>query len=114
MDAALGWFAEAEVDLIVLLGDSVQFANTSDLVHVFARLAAANVAPLATVNGNHDVRLGDEFADCARDNGIRLLHEEPLELASVSVVGVGVERGPVPPQYLGRCGVLGGRNGLVV
>jgi hypothetical protein len=113
-DAALTWFAEAKVDLIVVLGDSVQFPNASDLAHVFARLAAANVAPLATVSGNHDLRLGEEFAQCARANGIRLLHEEPLELASVSVVGVGVELGPVPPQYLGRCGVLGGRSGFVV
>ena len=58
------------VELIVLLGDSVQFANLSDLAHVFARLAAANVAPVATVNGNHDIRLGEEFAACARENGI--------------------------------------------
>ena len=46
---------------------------------MFARLATADVAPLATVGGNHDLRLGDEFADCARKHGIRLLHEEPLE-----------------------------------
>jgi hypothetical protein len=97
-DAALAWFSEAHVDLILLLGDVVQFANLSDLEHMFSRLATADVAPLATVGGNHDLRLGDEFADCARKHGIRLLAEEPLEL----VTGVGVSRGPAPPQYVGR------------
>ena len=62
-DAALAWFSEAQVDLILLLGDVVQFANLSDLEHMFSRLATADVAPLATVGGNHDLRLGDEFGD---------------------------------------------------
>ena len=68
-----------QVELILLLGDSIQFANLSDLEHVFARLATADVAPLATVGGNHDLRLGDEFADCARERGIRLRNEQPLD-----------------------------------
>jgi predicted phosphodiesterase len=101
-DAALEWFAEARADLILLLGDAVQFANLSDLEHVFARLAAADVAPLATVSGNHDIRLGDEFAACAHEHGIRLL------------VGVGVDRGPKPPQYVGRPASWTGDAGLVV
>jgi calcineurin-like phosphoesterase family protein len=109
-DAALEWFAEAQVELILLLGDIVQFANVSDLEHMFARLATADVAPLATVGGNHDLRLGDEFADSARKHGIRLLHEEPLEL----VTGVGVGRGPAPPQYVGQLGGLAGGPDLVV
>jgi len=109
-DTALAWFSEAQVDLILLLGDVVQFANLSDLEHVFSRLATAGVAPLATVGGNHDLRLGDEFADCARENGIRLLHEEPLE----QVTGVGVDRGPAPPQYVGLLGGWGGGPDLVV
>lgn len=113
-DAALEWFAEARVDLILLLGDIVQFANPGDLAHVFARLAAAEVAPLATVNGNHDLRLGEQFVECARWHGIRLLHDEPLELEGVAVVGVGVERGPALPQYVGRSGDRGGEDGLVV
>jgi len=113
-DAALEWFTEARVDLILLLGDSVQFANPSDLAHVFARLAAADVAPLATVNGNHDLRLGEEFAACARKHGIRLLYDEPLELAGVAVTGVGVDRGLAPPQYVGRLGGWGGEVGVVV
>ena len=97
-DAALEWFSEAQVDLILLLGDIVQFENPSDLEHMFARLATADVAPLATVGGNHDLRLGDEFADCARTHGIQLLHEQPLE----GVTGVAVGRGPAPPQYVGQ------------
>lgn len=109
-DAALEWFSENEVDLILLLGDSVQFANLSDLDHVFARLAAANVAPLATVVGNHDLRLGEDFGECARKHGIRLLHEEPLEL----VTGVGVGRGPAPPQYVGELGGWTGAADLAV
>ena len=109
-DAALAWFSEARVDLILLLGDVVQFANLSDLEHMFSRLATADVAPLATVGGNHDIRLGEEFADCARKHGIRLLHEEPLEL----VTGVGVGRGPAPPQYVGQLGGWGGESDLVV
>jgi hypothetical protein len=79
-----------------------------------ARLAAAEVAPLATVNGNHDLRLGDEFAQCARRHGIRLLHEEPLELDGVAVVGVGVGPGPRRPQYVGRLDGWGGEGLLVV
>ena len=113
-DAALAWFAEAGVDQILLLGDSVQFANPSDLEHVFARLAAAGVAPLATVNGNHDLRLGDDFAEGARSHGIRLLYDEPLDLAGVAVTGVVVSRGPKPPQYVGRAGALADGDGLAV
>ena len=109
-DAALAWFSEAQVDLVLLLGDVVQFSNLSDLEHMFARLATADVAPLATVGGNHDLRLGEEFAACARKHGIRLLHEDPLEL----VTGVGVGRGSAPPQYVGQLGGWGGEPGLVV
>jgi hypothetical protein len=103
-DAALAWFSQAGVDLILLLGDLVQFANPPDLDHVFARLAAAAVAPLGTVSGNHDLRLESEFAERAAEHGIRLLHEEPFG----SVTGVGIGRGPAPPQYVGR---LDGRAG---
>ncbi len=113
-DAALEWFSEARVDLILLLGDSIQFANLSDLAHVFARLAAADVAPLATVNGNHDIRLGEAFAECALEHGIRLLYEEPLELPGVAVTGVAVGRGPAPPQYVGQPGGWAGEADLVV
>ncbi len=110
VDAALEWFSEANVDLILLLGDIVQFANSSDLVHMFARLATADVAPLATVGGNHDLRLGEEFADRARDHGIRLLHEQPLE----AVTGVGIGRGAAPPQYVGQLAGLGEADLVVV
>jgi predicted phosphodiesterase len=109
-DAALAWFSESQVDLILLLGDVVQFATLSDLEHMFSRLATAGVAPLATVGGNHDLRLGEEFADCARKYGIRLLNEEPLEL----VTGVGIGRGPAPPQYVGELGDWGGGADIVV
>jgi hypothetical protein len=81
---------------------------------VFARLAAADVAPLATVNGNHDLRLGEQFAKCADQHGIRMLCEEPLELAGVAVTGVAVDRGPKPPQYVGHHGAWPGGTGLVV
>lgn len=114
VEAALAWFAEARVDLILLLGDSVQFPNASDLAHVFGRLAAASVAPLATVNGNHDLRLGDEFATRAREHRIRLLYEEPLELDGFAVNGVAVDRGPTPPQYVGAAGNPPRETGVVV
>jgi hypothetical protein len=113
-DAALEWFSETQVDLVLLLGDIVQFGNSSDLAHVFARLAVADVAPLATVNGNHDLRLGEEFAECAREHGIRLLYEEPFELAGVAVTGVAVHRGPALPQYVGQPGGCGGEADVVV
>ena len=113
-DAALAWFSEAQVDLILLLGDIVQFDKPSDLAHVFTRLAAAEVAPLATVNGNHDLRLGEEFAVSARDHGIRLLYDEPFELDGVAVTGVAVDRGPAPPKYVGRPGCGGDGADLVV
>ena len=109
-DAALAWFSEAQVDLILLLGDVVQFAKPRDLEHLFSFLATEWVAPVATVVGNHDLRLGEEFADCARKHGIRLLHEEPLEL----VKGVGVGRGLAPPQYVGRLDGLTGSADVVV
>jgi predicted phosphodiesterase len=116
IDAALEWFAEPQVDLILLLGDIVQFANTSDLVHAFSHLATAakDIAPLATVGGNHDLRLGDEFADSAREHGIRLLTDEPLALPGVAIAGVGVGRGPAPPQYVGQLEGWGGEADLVV
>lgn len=113
-DEALRWFSEAEVDLILLLGDIVQFETQRDLSHMFARVAAAEVAPLATVNGNHDLRLGAAFAECAHEHGIRLLYEEPLELEGIAVTGVAVERGPAPPQYVGRFGGWGNKVDLVV
>jgi len=113
-DAALAWFSEAQVDLILLLGDAVQFENPSDLAHIFGRLAAADVAPLATVSGNHDVRLGEEFGEQAREHGIRLLYDDPLELGGVVFAGVSVARGAAPPQYVGRAAERGGESGLVV
>jgi predicted phosphodiesterase len=113
-DAALAWFAEAQVDLILLLGDSVQFANRGDLAHVFTRLAAADVAPLATVNGNHDLRLGEAFAECAHEHGIRLLYEAPFECGGVALVGVEVDRGPKPPQYVGQAGAWESEADIVV
>lgn len=114
IDAAFEWFSEAEVELILLLGDVVQFANSGDLAHVFARVAGAAVAPLATVNGNHDLRLGEEFAESAHEYGIRLIHEEPLELAGVAFTGVGIDRGPAPPQYVGELGGCGAAELVVV
>jgi hypothetical protein len=113
-DAALEWFSEAQVDLILLLGDAVQFENPPDLAHIFGRLAAADVAPLATVSGNHDIRLGEGFEDEARQHGIRLLYEEPLELEGVVFAGVSVARGAAPPQYVGLAAARGGEDGLVV
>ena len=113
-DAALAWFSAARVDLVLLLGDIVQYEVASDLAHVFARLAAADVAPLATVNGNHDLRLGNEFADCAREHGIRLLYDEPLELAGLPLTGIAAGRGPAPPQYVGRLGTLGAEAGRLL
>ena len=102
IDAALAWFSEAGVDLILVLGDLVQFANPGDLEHAFGRLAAADVAPLATVNGNHDLRLGEGFAASARRHGLRLLYEEPLVLAGVALTGVAAAAGPARPQYVGQ------------
>jgi hypothetical protein len=115
-DAALEWFSDARVDLILLLGDMVQFANPGDLAHVLARLAAmaGQVAPLAAVNGNHDLRLGDEFAECAHAHGIRLLSEDPITPAGVAVSGVAVDRGLKPPQYVGVPGGWRGEAGIVV
>ena len=81
---------------------------------MFARLAAANVAPLATVNGNHDIRLGGEFAACARENGsgcsTRSRWRWPGSRSPVSRSS----RGAAPPQYLGRYGNSAGDAGLVV
>ena len=102
LDAALAWFAAADVELVLLLGDVVQFANPTDVEHALARVAAAEVAPVVAVAGNHDLRLGDDFAACARRNRIPLLHAEPLVLDGVAVTGVGVGRGAAPPQYFGE------------
>jgi calcineurin-like phosphoesterase family protein len=113
-DAALEWFSDARIDLILLLGDMVQFASPGDLAHVVARLAAAEVAPLAAVNGNHDLRLGEEFAECAHAHGIRLLSEDPITLAGIAVTGVAVERDTAPPQYVGVPGGWEGEADLVV
>ena len=113
MDAALGWFSESRVDLILLLGDTTHESG-SELAHVFCRLAAAKVAPLATVNGNHDLQLGDLFGDCAHEHGIRLLYDEPLELAGVPLTGIAAARGVAPPEFVGRVGGLRDDGLLVV
>ena len=57
-DVALEWFADAAVDLILVLGDVVQIADIRDLEHMFIRLAAANV-----VGSAERLRLVAEFAD---------------------------------------------------
>ena len=114
VDAAFEWFAEASVELILLLGDVVQHANSGDLAHVFAHVAGTAPAPLATVNGNHDLRLGEEFAESAHERAIRLLHDEPLELGGVAFAGVGIGRGPAPPQYVGELGSAGEAELVVV
>ena len=114
LDAALGWFAEERVDLILLLGDVVQFANYADLEHALARVAAAEVASVVAVGGNHDLRLGDDFAAVARRHGIKLLHEEPLVQDGVGSTGVAVRRGAAPPQYLGKLGARDGDTSLLV
>lgn len=114
IDAALSWFGEVGVDLVLVLGDLVQLASRADVEHAFARLAATGVAPLAAVGGNHDLRLGDDFASCARRHGARLLHEDPLVLDGVASAGVAVGRGEAPPQYLGRLGARDGDAPLLV
>lgn len=114
LDAALAWFAEARVDLILLLGDLVQYAKPGDLEHAFGRLTEADVAPVATVNGNHDLRLGDEFAASARRHGVRLLQDEPLVLTDVALAGVAAAAGPVRPQYVGRVAEWDGEASVVV
>jgi predicted phosphodiesterase len=113
-DAALGWFARSAVDLILVLGDVVQIADIRDLEHMFSHLAAQNVAPLVAVNGNHDLRLGEEFAACASRHRIQLLYQEPVELGGVVVAGVGIGRGPKLPQYVGQAGDWESEAGIVV
>ena len=66
------------------------------------------------MGGNHDLRLGDEFAERAREYEVRLLQEEPLDLAGVRVSGVAVARGTAPPQYVGQHADDEGDGPLVV
>ena len=113
-DAALAWFAAERVDLVLVLGDVVQIPDLDDLEHMLSRLAAAGVAPVATVNGNHDVRLGAEFGARARRHGIRLLYEEPLTIDGVDVAGVEIDRGPRLPQYVGRAGRSGEEGSILL
>ena len=110
IDDALAWFGEAAVDLVVILGDVVQFPHVEDLEHAFARVAAASPAPVVAVNGNHDLRLGDAFAARARAHGIALLTEQPVELAGVSLRGIELGPGPRAPQYVGRPGARAGEG----
>lgn len=113
-DAALAWFAAERVDLVLVLGDVVQIPDLDDLEHMLSRLAAAGVAPVATVNGNHDLRLGAEFGARARRHGIRLLYEEPLTIDGVDVAGVEVDRGARLPQYVGRAGRSGEAGSILL
>ncbi len=113
-DAALAWFATERVDLVLLLGDIVQFPQLADLEHVFARLAAATSVPLLAVNGNHDIRLGEAFARAAHRHGVSLLFDAPQAIAGVDLQGIELERGPIPPQYQGRAGGEANGSGVAV
>lgn len=102
IDEALSWFRESGVAAILLLGDLVQLGDPLALEHVLGRLAESASAPLVMVSGNHDLRLGDDFAAGAKKVGIDLLREAPLELDGVAVAGVGLGRsGPGLPFYVG-------------
>lgn len=115
VDEALAWFAEAGVDAILVLGDVIQIGDVDDLEHVLDRLAVAASAPLAAVNGNHDLRIPDEFDAAARSRGIRLLAEEPLELDALTVAGVRLRRsGPGLPFYAGAYAPPSGDGILVL
>ena len=114
-DAALAWFAAERVDLVLVLGDVVQIADLDDLEHMLSRLAAAGVAPVATVNGNHDLRLGAEFGARARRHGIRLLYEEPLDdrRQSTSPASRSIAAARLP-QYVGRAGRSGEAGSILL
>jgi len=113
IDLALAWFAEAEVDALLLLGDFVQPADPPSLEHAVARLAAFAAAPVGAVAGNHDLRV--DLAGAARRHGIRLLADEPLRLDGALVAGVGLSRrGAEGPFYIGELQALQHEGLLVV
>jgi hypothetical protein len=113
LDDALDWFAASEIDALVLLGDFVQAADPRSLHHAVARVASFTAAPVAAVAGNHDLRV--DLPGVARQHGLRLLAEEPLELGGVVVAGVGLSRrGAEGPFYLGELAPVRGNELLVV
>ena len=113
-DDALEWFSSARIDLLLVLGDVIQIPDSRDLEHVFSRLTRADIAPLFAVNGNHDVRLGADFAAIARAHGVGLLYEERFELEGVEFSGVEIARGSKLPQYVGTACAAGSEAGIVV
>jgi hypothetical protein len=105
LDEALAWYADAAVDVVVVLGDLVQAADPRSLDHVLARLAHGAPAPVAAVSGNHDLRVADELAAGAEAHGVRLLADGPLDISGLRLSGVALRRtGPGLPFYAGNHG----------
>ena len=96
-------------------GRSCRSLDLDDLEHVLSRLAAAAVAPVATVNGNHDLRLGAEFgARAPAGTGSACSTRSPLTIGGVDLAGVEIDRGPRLPQYVGRAGGSGEEGSILL
>lgn len=102
VEEALSWFRAESVSALVVLGDFVQHADLASFEHAVRQLAAGSEAPVAAVNGNHDLRLGDGFAATGASCGIRLLPGSPLPLDGATIEGVDLHRaGEGLPFYVG-------------
>jgi predicted phosphodiesterase len=85
--AALAFFAESEVELVVLLGDLSDRGDEASLEVALASAAAAG-APVAAVAGNHDGEAGAVERAASRA-GVKLLHRSAITLDGTRLVGVG-------------------------
>jgi 3',5'-cyclic AMP phosphodiesterase CpdA len=55
IEEAFGWFAEEEVDVVVLAGDLTHRADNDALEGLLAHMVRLTSCPLVAVSGNHDV-----------------------------------------------------------
>lgn len=102
VDAALRWFADEDVDLIVVAGDVVEEPDARAFDEILPALTAPGL-PVAAVGGNHDTDAAGLAGEKAAEHGVAWLD------GAGDLVGVGVSRAEA-----GFRGELRGSGGIVV
>ncbi len=92
VDDALRWFLAAQVDLVIVVGDTVERPNDLAFDEVWAALTKTPT-PVAMVGGNHDWDITGLAKVKAREHHVTVLDEAAL-LGPVDVFGLAAEPSP--------------------